>query len=123
MKTIAIVNDATDVVVGDCIEYAATALRRMVGLLGKKTLPPGGGIWIVPSSGIHTFGMKFPIDVIGLDRWMRVVRLWRNIRPQRVTCIDLRVASVIELAAGEIEARAVRLGDTLVSRQSPPVFA
>jgi uncharacterized protein len=113
MKKIKVLNLTTGSVIGDRIQDASTARTRLVGLLGKDGLPAGGGVWINPSSGIHTFGMKFAIDVVGLDRKQRVVRLWRNVRPQRLTRVDLRVRSVIELAAGEIEAQSISLGHTL----------
>jgi len=45
----------------------------MVGLLGKARLDPGKGLLIVPSSGVHTWGMRFPIDVVALNRHLRVL--------------------------------------------------
>jgi uncharacterized membrane protein (UPF0127 family) len=113
MKTITILNQSTGTQVGDHITCAETGLARLVGLLGMDRLPAGGGVWIRPSSGIHTFGMRFAIDVIGLDREMRVVRLWPNVRPQRITRLALNVRSVIELAAGEIAVRSIQVGHLL----------
>ena len=99
--------------VGHRIECAHTVLTRLIGLLGRNTVNAGEGIWIRPSSGIHSFGMRFPIDVVGLDRNMRVVKLWRNVRPQRLTSLSWKTRSVLELAAGEIDAHSVCVGDTL----------
>ena len=113
MKEVAIVNRSTGAEVGDRIGCADTSLTRLLGLLGKKSLQAGRGIWINPSSGVHTIGMRFTIDVIGLDRKMRIVKLWPYVRPFRVTSINLQVKSVIEMAAGQIQAHSLQLGHTL----------
>jgi uncharacterized membrane protein (UPF0127 family) len=57
--------------------------------------------------------MKFPIDVVGVDRNRRVVRLWRALAPYRVTSVSLRMTSVLELAAGRIDEAGIELGDEL----------
>ena len=116
MRIVTILNEATGIKIGDRIERADSSWTRLVGLLGRKSLQAGGGVWLSPSSGVHTFGMRFPIDVVGLDSDMRVVRLWPNVKPQRVTSISLNVQSVLELAAGEIASRSLRLGQTLSIR-------
>jgi uncharacterized protein len=59
-------------VIGTRIAVADTGLARLIGLLGRKKLEQGSGLWIQPSSGVHTFGMRFPIDVVALDRKLRV---------------------------------------------------
>ena len=99
--------------VGDSVELADTSLKRMFGLLGRRGLAAGGGLWIRPSSGVHTVGMKFTIDVIGLDRELRVIKLWNTLVPYRVTSVSLECRSVIELSAGRIADCNVRLGDVL----------
>lgn len=99
--------------IGDNIELANTSLSRMFGLLGRKGLDAGGGLWIKPSSGVHTFFMGFSIDVIGLDRDLKVMKLWHALPPFRVTSVSARMRSVIELPAGAIRAADVQLGDTL----------
>ena len=116
MKAVVVVNTATGLRVGDRIGCAHTARTRLIGLLGRSGLETGGGIWISPSSGIHTIGMTFPIDVIGLDREFRVVRLWPHVGPFRIPLPDLKVRSVLELAAGEISQRSVQLGHKLEIR-------
>ena len=58
---------------GEQIEVADSSLRRMVGLLGKRSLAQGCGLLIVPSQAIHTVGMAFPIDVIFVDKKYNVV--------------------------------------------------
>ena len=116
MQNVAILNQTTCAEVGQCIKRAESSLTRLLGLLGKGSLEAGEGIWIRPSSGIHTFGMRFAIDVVGLDREMRVVKLWPRVKPQRMTSVNMAVKSVLELAAGEIEARSIQIGHVLHAR-------
>jgi hypothetical protein len=104
MRSIRVVNRTRNTTVGDKIELADTSLTRMWGLLGRSGLGAGGGLWIAPSSGVHTMGMKFPIDVVGLDH---------SLVPYRITSISLKTSSVIELASGEILRAGIELGDEL----------
>ena len=113
MREVEIVDQTRGTMIGDRIEIAETSLTRMVGLLGKDNLAAEGGLWIRPSSGVHTLGMKFAIDVIGLDGELKVVRLWERLRPQRITSVSLRMRSVVELPPGRIAECGVVLGDTL----------
>jgi uncharacterized membrane protein (UPF0127 family) len=113
MQTIVIHNQTSGAEIGDRIECAATPLTRLIGLLGRNHVAAGEGLWIKPSSGVHTFGMNCAIDVVGLDRSMRVVKLWPRLKPLRMTSISTQIKSVLELAAGEIEARSIQIGDVL----------
>jgi len=83
----------------------------MFGLLGRRGLDAGGGLWIKPSSGVHTFGMAFRIDVVGLDRDLKVIKLWRCLAPFRVTAVSLKMKSVLELPCGSISKAELQLGD------------
>lgn len=107
-----------DVVLASSVVVADTSLRRAVGLLGCAHLQRDEGIWIKPSSGVHTIGMRFPIDVIGLDKELRVVRLWPSLKPYRITAIVPSVRTVLELAAGRIIQSGLRLGDQLRIQES-----
>ena len=99
--------------VGDKVQLANSSLTRMFGLLGRKGLDAGGGLWIKPSSGVHTFFMAFSIDVIGLDKDLKVIKLWRCLPPFRVTSVSMKLKSVIELSCGAIKAADVQIGDRL----------
>lgn len=97
---------------GDNIDVADTSAKRSVGLLKKTGLKPGEGLWIVPCEGIHMFFMKFPIDVVYIDRKKRVRKTVRALRPWRASlCISAH--SVIELPVGVIEASQTQKGDQL----------
>ena len=95
------------------IELADTSLKRMVGLLGRRGLDAGAGLWIKPSSGVHTVGMAFAIDVVGLDRDLKVIKLWRRLVPYRLTSVSLQLRSVLELPSGTIAQSEIQLGDQL----------
>ena len=75
-------------------------LARMRGLLGRKSLPPGEGILLRPAGSVHTFFMRFPIDVVFLDREGRVVGVEREVPPWR-TAARRGARAVLELAGGE----------------------
>jgi uncharacterized membrane protein (UPF0127 family) len=107
-------NLASATVIADAITVADTSLRRAIGLLRHKRLEQGAGIWIRPCSGVHTFGMSFAIDVIGLDKNRCVVRLWPELRPNRMTAIYPSVRTVLEVASGTIAASGIALGDQLI---------
>ncbi|WP_156785179.1 DUF192 domain-containing protein [Terriglobus roseus] len=109
---------AEDVVVASSVMVADTSVSRAVGLLGRSHLQREEGIWIKPSSGVHTIGMRFPIDVVGLDAQLRVVRLWPSLKPYRLTAIVPSVRTVLELAAGRIVESGLQLGDQLRIQES-----
>jgi uncharacterized protein len=99
--------------VGTRITVADTSLTRLLGLLGKRRLDAGCGLLIRPSSGVHTFGMLFSIDVVALDRNLQVLKLWPRMAPFRMTSISLKTHSVLELPAGQISDCGMRVGDQL----------
>jgi uncharacterized membrane protein (UPF0127 family) len=113
MRLVTVLNTNRNTVIGDRVQVADTSFTRLFGLLGKRHLDTGRGLWIKPSSGVHTLGMMFPIDVIGLDKELRVLRLWSNLVPFRVTSVSTKIRSVIELPAGRIEECGTQLGDIL----------
>ena len=68
-------NQTRDVVLGRAVEVADTSEKRRTGLLKHERLEPGSGLWIVPCESVHTFFMKFPIDLVYLDLGGTVVEL------------------------------------------------
>jgi uncharacterized protein len=101
-------------VVCEHLLVAARPLRRMRGLLGRRGLPTGEGILLRPAGSIHTFFMRFPIDVVFLDGEDRVVGIETALSPWR-TAGRRGARSVVELAAGECERRGLRVGDRLLA--------
>ena len=100
---------ATEAVVAD--HY----LPRLVGLLGKtkRWAKLGRGLWIIPSRGVHSIGMLFPIDLVFLSKDKKVVHLEEHFRPFRVSRVSLKTASVLELPTHTIYRSGTKVGDTL----------
>lgn len=113
MRHVIVRNLTKENTIGTHIEIADTFLSRLVGLLGRRKLTAGGGLLIRPSSGVHTLFMMFSIDVLALDRDLRVIRVWPKLAPFRATRISLTVSSMLELAAGQIEHCRIEPGDVL----------
>ena len=97
------------VVCEECL-VAATPLARMRGLLGRRFLPSGEGILLRPASAIHTFFMRFPIDVVFLSDELEVVGIAPDLRPWR-TAGRRGARAVLELPAGECARRGLSVGD------------
>jgi len=96
------------------VKVADSVLSRLVGLLGKRSLEPDGGVWIVPCNSIHTIGMLFKIDVVLIDRDLKVVGLRELVRPFSVTSPNFQAESVIELPGHTIFKSQTEIGDQLV---------
>ncbi|HEX5423555.1 MAG TPA: DUF192 domain-containing protein [Candidatus Acidoferrales bacterium] len=88
---------------------------RLIGLLGKtkRWAQHGKGLWIVPSRGVHTLGMLFPIDLIFLSKDKEVVHLEEYVRPFRISKVSLKATSVLELPAHTIYRSRTQVGDKL----------
>ena len=91
---------------------ANDSVARSRGLLGRTALAPEEGLWIVPCPMIHTFFMRFAIDVLFLDRGLRVVRVLERLKPWRLSPWVFRAHSALELAGGRLQG-SVRTGDRL----------
>jgi uncharacterized membrane protein (UPF0127 family) len=94
------------------LELADRGPSRARGLLGRKGLAPGEGMWIVPCESVHTFGMQFPIDLVYLDRKHRIRKVGHSVPPWRIS-VCLSAHSVIELPAGTVRETQSESGDVL----------
>lgn len=92
---------------------ARSFLARGRGLMGRPTLAPGEGLLIDPCSSVHSFFMRFPIDVVFADKAHRVVGLAAAMPPNRPYAGAWRARYVVELPAGTIAATGTQVGDTL----------
>jgi len=95
------------------VAIADNLFKRMKGLLGKSEMRDGESLWIKPCNSVHTFFMKFPIDVIFLNKQNYVVAAIENLKPNRLTRLYPKSVSVLELPAGTIEATATMVGDEI----------
>jgi uncharacterized membrane protein (UPF0127 family) len=96
----------------DRADIADTSRKRRTGLLKHASLEPGEGLWIAPCEAVHTIGMKFPIDVLFLDRKRRVLKIRSNMGKWRMA-VCLRAHSVLEVPAGAASAADTKVGDQL----------
>jgi uncharacterized protein len=99
-------------VLAENIEVADRARTRRKGLLGRNNLPDGEGLWIIPCESVHTFFMRFSIDLVYLDRALKVRKVRSNVPPWRLSAC-LSAHSVVELAPGTIQTTQTRVGDQL----------
>ena len=111
-----ITNTTKNTILATAAEAATTSASRRKGLLGRKKLDTGEGLWIVPCESIHTFGMKFAIDVVYLDRNKKIRKIRRDVGPWRMS-VSLLSHSVVELPSGTIERTGTAAGDQLVFQQ------
>jgi hypothetical protein len=107
-----VVNLTRNTVLAETADVADTSAKRRTGLLKHERLAPGEGLWIAPCESIHTFWMKFPIDVLYLNRKKTVVKIRPAMKQWRVSAC-LRAHSVLELPAGMAEETTTRVGDQL----------
>ena len=101
------------VVVCERCEIPESSVGRMRGLLGRAGLEPGGGMLIDAAPSVMTFFMRFPIDVVFLDRDWKVVGIRHRLRPWRVAGAKRAVAA-LELPAGAAAEAGLEEGDILV---------
>ena len=95
------------------LTIARTHWTRFRGLMATDAarFHSGQGLWIVPCRGVHTFAMRFPIDVVYLDRGKLVVHIEQDLRPWRMAAIRIGAASVLELPVGTVRDTQTVLGD------------
>ena len=111
LPEVALANDDGTVVCERCL-LAETPFARMRGLLGRSDLPSGEGLLLRPASSVHTAFMKFAIDVVFLDRDLRVVKVVPELVPWR-TAASRGARAALELPAGEASRRGLREGLSL----------
>ena len=114
-RAVYVYNKTRETFVATEATVADSYLRRLIGLLGKtkRWARFGCGLWIVPSRGVHTIGMLFPIDLIFLNKERQVIYLEEYVRPFRISKVALKAASVLELPAYTIHRTGTRVGDVL----------
>ena len=95
------------------LEVATSLWERTKGLLGRSELPADSGLWIHRCNSIHTFFMKFPIDLVFVDRKMVVKKTMHKVKPNRFVFPVLWATSVIELSPGFLENNPIAVGEQL----------
>jgi len=96
------------------VRVASTPFSRLRGLIGQMRMRSDEAVWVVPSHGVHTIGLRFPIDVLYLDRSKTVVHAIENLSPQRIPALKWKCASVLQLPARSIFDSGTQVGDQLL---------
>ena len=107
-----VLNATRGTVLATQLTKAHTGVTRRKGLLGRECFLPGEGLWIAPCESVHTFFMRFPIDLVYLDRKLKVKKVRHSVGAWRVSaCFSAK--SVLELPAGTVRETLTEQGDIL----------
>jgi len=112
MRQLRVHNQSRETTLADRALIADTSKTRKTGLLKHNRLESGEGLWITPCEGVHTVGMKFPIDVLFLDKKRKVLKI-RAAMPRWRLAACLWAHSVLELPSGTAAATKTTAGDQL----------
>jgi uncharacterized membrane protein (UPF0127 family) len=96
------------------VHLACSFRSRCLGLLSRDAMRKEEGLLLIPGGSIHTLGMRFPIDVVFLNRQMRILGLSQHVRPWRIRVAPKGTRRVLELAAGQIAAHGLKEGIDLI---------
>ena len=113
MTNVSLINRSKNIVLVEAVEDAKSLWSRMRGLLGRESLPAEQALWIRPCDSVHTFFMKFTIDVVFVDDRLVVRKVVRHVRPWRLILPVWKAHSVFELAEGRASQDRVTEGDQL----------
>ncbi|MDY6794040.1 MAG: DUF192 domain-containing protein [Actinomycetota bacterium] len=108
-----LVNLTRGSVLAETVAVAETPGSRRSGLLGTDSLPGSRGLLIVPCRHVHTFGMRYPIDLVFIDEAWKVKRVVHGIKPGRLSPVVLGSRAVLEIAAGRARDSGTGEGDLL----------
>jgi len=113
-------NTTQKTVVATAVKKADSYWARLAGLMFRKGLAPGAGLWIVPCRDIHSIWMRFAFDAVFLDKNGKVIHLIESMKPYRISPILRHGHSVLELEAGALHESQTQVGDTLSFIEQPP---
>ena len=108
-----ILNKEKGTILANNAEVAKTPFKRAVGLLDRKSLSIGEALIIQPCNSIHTFFMRFPIDVVFVDTENKVIRVISSLRSFCITSVYWKSKFVIELPSGTLQNTSTVVGDSL----------
>lgn len=118
-----IINKTQKTILAEDVILANGLFKRMKGLLGRKEFKPGQALILRPCNSIHTFFMRFPIDVLFMDKNSRVIKAIHSLKPFSLTPIYFNAAFVIELPANTLKSTFTSQGDTLILEGKPEALA
>jgi len=113
-RTYCVYNQTRECFLSLGITPADTSFARLKGLIGRLRLRSDDGLWVVPSSGVHTLGVLFPLDLIYLDESYQVIHLIEYFPTFRIAPLRVHAASVLEMSPHTIYSSQTQTGDQLV---------
>jgi uncharacterized membrane protein (UPF0127 family) len=113
MRDVKIINLTRGEVLAEKAAVAETPASRRRGLLGTDSLPHGAGLLIVPCRNVHTFGMRYPIDVVFVDETWTVRHIVHAMKPGRLSALVFASRAALELPAGKAVETGTAKGDAL----------
>ena len=119
MPPVKIINLSKNTVLAENAEPADNFFRRLIGLMGSPCLKAGEGLILKPCNSIHTFFMRFPIDVAFIDRENKIVKIYPCLPAWRLSGIFFNSALCLELPAGTLAITRSQAGDTIQLANNP----
>src|SRR5436309_3000919 len=113
-------NSSRGTLLGEAIEVADTAVRRVKGLLGRECLEDGQGLLFKQCSSLHTLFMRFPIDILFIDKAGKVMRSRSDVKPFKFVAAPWRAHYALELPSGAIHKSGTKVGDRLLFLEEAP---
>jgi uncharacterized protein len=113
-RTYCVYNQTRECFLSLSVTPADTTFARLKGLIGRLRLKVDEGLWIVPSCGVHTVGVLFPLDIIYLDENHRVIHLIEHFPRFRISPLRTQASSVLELPTHTIYSSQTQSGDQLL---------
>lgn len=108
-----IYNSTQNNIIADEVKVAENFFTRSIGLLSRKSISDNEALIIKPCCSIHTFFMKFAIDVLFIGATGEIMELYENVEPWRILPIHLKSHYVIEICAGQIRAKSIKKEDII----------
>lgn len=112
-----IYNQRTNQLISSNVEMANTYFKRLKGLMFKRSIPSDFSLIITPCNSIHMFFMRFPLDILFVNKENQVVGVSSRIKPWRLSKIYFKAHYVIEMNAGTIERLNISKGDILFIKE------
>ena len=103
MTSISIINANSKLVIVSKVIFADSFLKRLKGLLGRSELERDEGMVIIPCNSVHSFGMKFSIDVVFINENGQIINILRDFRPNKISPLVKGAKMVLELPAGTVD--------------------
>ena len=108
-----LINQTTKETLADNVTRAKTFLDRIKGLMGKKDTPSNSAFWIPACPSIHTFFMKFALDIVFTDKSFKVTSVFHSVPSGKIILGGRKSFHVFELKAPKLKTHSIKKGDLL----------